>query len=341
MGSSKPIHLALLGTESLKGKELRKVLETADLPPHDMEFFDPGVETEYSSLSRYRGEAKVIQSPRQEFLAAADLLFLAADGETNALYGRLAEEEGIPALDISLTFNRDPHTTLVVSGVNDHVLREKKFSLIANPHPAAVLLSHVFHELRSLQIEKVVAFLLQPVSAYGQEGIDELAGQTLELLDGASLSKKIFRSQIAFNCLSQTEPVDRNGFSETEKQIVEEVRRIFQDGEFPLTLSLLQVPVFFSYTVMVYLELGKKASVQILKNTFKDSAFVEVLRPSLDCPASPVAAAGSEKIVVSQIKNDQTVANGYWLWGAADNLTRGSALNAVEIARVILEMKTR
>jgi aspartate-semialdehyde dehydrogenase len=341
MGSSKSMHLALLGTESLRGKELRKVLETAELPPHDMELYDPGVESEYSNLSRYRGEAKAIHSPDEVFIAAADLLFLAAEGEVSLRYGRLAEEKGVPALDLNLTFNRDPHIPLVVAGVNDHVLREKKSSLIANPHPATVLFSHLLQELNSFRLKKVVAFLLQPVSAYGQEGIDELAGQTLELLDGASLSKKVFRSQIAFNCLSQTEPVDKDGFSETEKQIVEEVRRIFQDGEYPLTLSLLQVPVFFTYTVMIYLELGKNPSVQTLKNAFKDSAYVEAYSPSLDCPASAVAAAGSEKIIVSQIKKDRTMENGYWLWGAGDNLTRGSALNAVEIARVILEMKTR
>jgi aspartate-semialdehyde dehydrogenase len=341
MGAPKPIHLALLGTDSLRGRELRKVMEKGNLPPHEMEFFDPSVQTEYSNLSQYRGEAKIVRPPDPLSVSAADLVFLAADGDVNLEYGRMAEEKGFIALDLSLTFNREPRIPVVVAGINEHVLRERKAAVFANPHPASILLAHIFFELKSFRIEKAVAFLMQPVSAFGQEGIDELAAQTIQVLDGAGLSRNVFKSQIAFNCLSQTESVDRNGFSPSEKQIVEELRRIFQDGKFPLTLSIVQVPVFFSYAVMIYLELGNKASIQSLRNAFKDSSCIKALSPSLDCLPSAVFTAGSEKIVVGQIKNDRTVEKGYWLWGATDNFTRGSALNAVEITRVLLENLSR
>jgi aspartate-semialdehyde dehydrogenase len=341
MGSSKSIHLALLGTESLKGQELRRILETADLPPHKMDMYDTGVESEYSNLSQYRGEAKVIQFPSKESLLQADLLFLAAGDEASLEYGRMAKEKGVTVLDLSLSFNRDPQTPVVVAGVNDQILKREKPALIASPHPASILFSHIFYELRDFGIKQAVAVLLQPVSAFGQKGVDELAEQTLALLDGSKLSKKVFKSQIAFNCLSQTEAVDKSGFSETEKQIVEEVRRIFQDGEFPLTLSLLQVPVFFSFMGMIYFELDKKASIQTLKNTFRDSSYVDVFPSSLSCPASPVVSAGSDKISVSQIKKDPGKQNGFWIWGVTDNLTSGSTLNAVEIARLILETTSR
>ena len=86
------------------------------------------------------------------------------------------------------------------------------------------------------------------------------------------------------------------------------------------------------------MELDRKVSLSTLKNVFKDSDYIEIHGPSLKCPSSAVAAAGKDKISVGQIKNDQTVDNGYWIWAAADNLTRGSALNAVEICRKVLEM---
>lgn len=341
MGSSKTIHLALLGTESLKGKELRKVLETADLPSHELDLYDPSVESEYSNLSQYRGEAKVIRFPTPEALSQADLLFLAAEDEINLEYGSLAKEAGVPTIDLSLSYNRDPQTPVVVAGVNDQILTKNKPLLVACPHPATVIFSHIFHELRSFGIRKAVTFLLQPVSAFGEEGVNELAEQTLAVLNGSKLSKKVFKTQIAFNCLPQTESVDKAGFSETEKQIMEELHRVFQDGEFPVTLSLLQVPVFFSYMGMIYLELNKKVSIQTLRNAFKDSAYVEGFPASLNCSVSPVISSGLEKISVSQIKKDPLMENGYWIWGVGDNLTRGSTLNAVEIARVILETGSR
>jgi aspartate-semialdehyde dehydrogenase len=341
MGSQKILNFALVGTESLQGRELRRRLDSADLPLHKMSLYNPGVEEEYSHLTQYRGEAKAVQAPDPVSLAAADLVFLAAGREESFEYGNLAADNGIPVIDLSQAFNRDPRTSLIVAGVNDSVLTREKPVLIATPHPAAVMLSHLFHELRSFQIQKAVSFVLQPVSAYGQEGIDELAAQTLELLEGSGLSKKVFKAQIAFNCLSQTESVDKDGFSEDEKQIVEEVRRIFNRDNFPLTLSIIQGPVFFSYSIMTYLELGRKTSVSVLKNAFKESRFVKAHPPSRNCPASAVRSADSDKVIVSQIKNDRTVDSGYWIWCTADNLTRGSVLNALEVSRTVMEMIPR
>lgn len=338
MGSQKLLKFALVGTESLQGQELRRRLESADLPPHIMSLYNPGVEEEYSQLTQYRGEAKVVQAPDPVSLSAADLVFLAADKDVSIEYGNLAAEKGIPVVDLTQAFSRDPRFSLIVAGLNDSILNRQKPVLIANPHPVAIILSHLFHELRSFQIQKAVSFVLQPVSAYGQKGIDELAAQTLELLEGSGLSKNVFKAQIAFNCLSQTESVDKDGFSEVEKQIVEEVRRIYDQDDFPLTLSIIQVPVFFSYSIMTYLELGRKASVSALTNAFKESMFVDAHPPSRDCPASAVRSADSDKVAAGQIKKDRKLDGGYWIWCTADNLTVGSALNALEISRVVSEM---
>jgi aspartate-semialdehyde dehydrogenase len=333
--SRKP-RLALVGSESLKGKEILSVLNAKKFPLASFEFYDPGVEQEYSKLTQFRDEAKVVHALAPAALEGLDLVFLAADAKTNLRYGRLAADRDYRAIDLGETFNADAEVPLIVAGVNDAAIRKKKPALIANPNPATIMLSHLLHSLRAgFGVSKAVAFVLEPVSAYAEEGIQELAEQSYALLGSAAICKKVFPDQVAFNLLSRTAKPEKNGFSALENRVLAEVRRVLGPAEISLSLSIVLAPVFHTYAIMSYVEIGRQASAPDLEACLKKNDIFRLPAAGDTGVVSPVTVAGKDWIFVGPVKKDTANPRGFWIWIVADNLTVGSALNAYGIARAL------
>jgi aspartate-semialdehyde dehydrogenase len=337
----KKFRVALIGTDSLRGKEIKAVLSVKKFPLSHIEFFDVDVEEEYSKLTDFRDEPRVIRHPTGAALEGMDLVFLAADKETNRLYGRLAAEKKYQAIDLSEAFSGQDDIPLVVAGVNDSLLNARRLPLIANPHPLTIILSSLLHRLLAkFGLEKAVAFALQPVSAFDESGIEELASQSAAMLSSASLKKEIFREQIAFNILSHTEAPDANGFSSVERQVISEVKKVLGLPGLPLSLSVVQAPVFHTYSVMAYLELRTEADIQDLEGLYKEGTLFKLNPASSSCAVSSISVAGKEQIFIGQIKKEESSRRAFWIWTVTDNLTRGSAVNALELARILFDQKS-
>lgn len=331
--TERQLRVALIGTDSLRAQEIKNLLSGGKLPLKSMEFYDPEVAEEYSKLTEFRDEPKVIHHPYPELLEGLDLVFLAADRETNRKFGQLARDRGFKAIDLEESFVDRSEVPLVVAGVNDQALDDPEVSLVSNPHPVTIFLSRVLAAIRtSHQIKKVLTVVLQPVSAYASAGIEELAEQSYALLSSTSLSHKIFGEQIAFNFLPEVEKADRDGFMASESQIIQEVRRVLEP-DFDFSLSLVQAPVFHVYSLAVYLELAEDVGLEQLQKAFRNRDIFHLQPAGSPRPVSNVRVAGQEKIFVGHLKKDRLLSGSYWLWVAADNLTVGSALNALEIAR--------
>lgn len=340
MKSKTKFRVALIGTDSLRGREIKNILSVKCFPLTDIEFFDPEVEEEYSKLTQFQDEPKVIRRVAPEALEGMDLVFLAADRETNRVFGSLAQEKGFQAIDLGETFSGEEEIPPVVAGVNDEVIAKNKFPLIANPHPVTIILSSLLHRLiPNFGVSRAIAFVLQPVSAFDESGIEELASQSASLLSSASLKKKVFREQIAFNILSHTEALDGNGFSSGERQIIAEIKRILGLSDLPLSLSIVQAPVFHTYSIMAYAELAREATIKDIENLYRESPLFKISPAAASCTASSISVAGKEQIFIGQIKKEEAIPNAFWIWTVADNLTRGSALNALEIAKIIFASK--
>jgi aspartate-semialdehyde dehydrogenase len=340
MASKKKFRVGLIGTDSLRGKEMKNILSAKKFPLSHIEFFDTDVQEEYGKLTEFQGEPRVIHHPSAAALEGLDLVFLAADKETNLNFGRLAAEKKYRAIDLSGAFSGQDDIPLVVAGVNDSLLAARQFSLIANPHPVTIILSSLLHRLiAKLGIAKAVAFVIQPVSAFDESGIKELASQSTAMLSGASPKREVFREQIAFNILSHTEALDANGFSSGERQVIAEVKRILGLPDLPLSLSVIQGPVFHTYSIMAYVEPTAQTNIQDLERIYKESPLFKVGAPSPSCSVTCLSVAGKEQIFIGQIKKEESFPNAFWIWTITDNLTRGSALNALEIARTLYERK--
>lgn len=322
----------MIGVESFRGKEMKNVLENERFPLERIEFFDPGVEEEYSKLTEFRGEPRVVLPLDDALIADSDIVFLASDEHTNREYGKQAAKNEFLAIDLNETFNLDEKVPLVVAGVNHKTVLKKTPVLIANPHPVTIILTHFLGVvLKKFHPHKITAFVLQPVSAFYEPGIEELASQSFAVLSSSSVSKKTFKTQVAFNLLPDIGPMDENGFSFAEKQILSETRRVLGVRDLPLSLALIQAPVFHTYSIMVHLELEEKTDIPALSGIFKKSVYFTVSPPSPSQPVSSLQVAGKDKIYIGLIKKENTAPDKYWIWMVADNLTRGSALNAFEI----------
>ncbi len=337
MKQHKKFRVALVGTDSLQGKEIKSVLRKKNIPNMRLEFLDPEVEEEYSKLTEFKGEPRVISPLNEEALEQIDLVFLAADKKISKRYGALVSNLKFRAIDLIETFNADAKIPVVVAGINDLIIKKKNPRLIANPHPVTIVLSHLFDVLLSeFGLNKAISMILQPASAFGEPGIGELANQSLDIMNGAAFSKKVFKAQVAFNLLSQMGKTDEFGFSLKEKQVKQEISRVLDKKNFSLSLSIVQVPVFHTYSILSYIELDKKTDIQQLGNIFKQSSYFKFLPPSTACPVSSVTVSGKEHIHVSQIKKEEAFPNSFWIWTVADNLTLGCALNAYEISQNML-----
>jgi len=335
MANSRKFRVALIGTNSLRGKEIKSILSAKKFPLSQIEFFDTDVQEEYGKLTEFDGEPRVIHHPSPASLDGVDLVFLAADRQASLLFGRLAAEKRYQAIDLTGAFSDQDDIPLIVAGVNDQLLAARRHPLIANPHPVTVILSSLLHRLiAKLGIVKAVAFVLQPVSVF-ESGIEELASQSAAMLSGASPSKEVFRDQIAFNILSHTETPDANGFSSGERQVIAEVKRVLGHPDLPLSLSVIQAPVFHTYSIMAYLEPEAETNIQDLERIYKESPLFKIGARSAACAVTCLSVAGKEQIFIGQIKKEETFPNSYWIWTVTDNLTRGSALNALEIARTL------
>jgi aspartate-semialdehyde dehydrogenase len=341
MAAKKKFRVGLIGTDSLRGKEIRNILSSKKFPLTHIEFFDTDVQEEYGKLTEFQGEPRVIHHPNPSALDGLDLVFLAADKETSLVFGRLAAQKNFRAIDLAGAFSDQPNVPLIVAGVNDAVLASQPSPLIINPHPVTIILSSLLHRLiAKLGLVKAVAFVLQPVSAFDESGIEELASQSAAMLSGASPNKEVFRDQIAFNVLSHTEAPDANGFSSGERQVIGEIRRVLGQPDLPLSLSIIQAPVFHTYSVMAYVEPSAETNIRDLERLFRESPLFKVAAPSPSCAVTCLSVAGKEQIFIGQIKKEESFSNAFWIWTVTDNLTRGSALNALEIARTIYDRES-
>lgn len=335
--SSRQFRVALIGTRSLAAQELREALAASSLPLKSIEFYDPGVEEEYSQLTEFKGEAKVIHHPDAYLLEGLDLVFLAADRQTNLEFGHLARDKGFRAIDLVGSFSGELEIPAVVAGVNDQILDNKEIWLVANPQPVSIILSQVLFTLASsLPVVRALAVGLQPVSVFDQGGLEELAEESFALLSGENYERKIFSEPIAFNSFPLSEKLATAGQVWQEGQLEEQIKKILTGKDINFTLSVVQVPVFHGYSFMLYTELAEKREVADIESALKRNRLFKYFPADSSQLISNRLVAGKNEIFIGQLRKAVDKPEGFWLWVAADNLSAGSAYNALSLARKML-----
>nr|XP_061804845.1 USG-1 protein homolog [Nerophis lumbriciformis] len=309
--------LAILHPSGLDAVELRQTLDQHQELWSDLDLLTTD-EEDIGTLSEARGTAKVVQQVDEVVLSQADVVFFCGPIEANRpLFDKLAESATgiVLSPDASLADGK-----LVIDGINlDQAGRGER---LLSPHPGAIALAHLLQPLVGFEARAAVATLLKPVSTHGKQGLDEVLNQTRSLLAfEAAPEREVFATQVAFNLLPTA----------TEGAVVEAQLMATLASTPTVAVQVLQAGVFHSYSISLRVELGQDPGAKAVRKALgKHLANDLAVDPEL---LGPIDAAAREEVLIGAV--EPAGESAYWIWAVMDNLTRGSALNALAILEAI------
>lgn len=332
--TSTGLRVAIVGGASLKGKELKEVLEERLFPVKKLTLVDD--DEALGQLTEFEGEPTFVQPISPDIFAESDLVFFAS---TSAAFTRAHWREAAsgPAalIDLSHALLEVPEAAvrLPFLEANPAPASRRRWYLV--PHAAAIALLVLLTRLNATgRLRQVVANVFEPVSERGASGLDELQEQTVNLLSFKEFPREVFDAQVAFNLLARYGAESPARLEEVEDTIRREVERCAPALADRLALCVLQAPVFHAHCLSVLAELESPLEVSAVEEALRGER-VTVLRHD-EAPAAPVEVAGRDDIVVGPVRRDAKRPAAFWLWTVVDNL-RLTARTAVDIAETLLE----
>jgi aspartate-semialdehyde dehydrogenase len=333
---SKEYRVAVVGATGAVGRAMRSILEERNFPVKEL----VALATAKSAGTRleYRGEDVTCKELTPDSFKGIDLALFSAGGGTSLKFAPYAKEAGCVVVDNSSAWRMEPDVPLVVPEVNPDDVDWHK-GIIANPNCSTIQMVVVLKPLHdAAQIKRVVVSTYQAVSGTGAKAINELLKQTPQVMAGEAVEPLVYPYQIAFNCLPQIDVFLEDGYTKEERKMVEETMKIMGDPSIAVTATCVRVPVQNGHSESVNLQFARPLSVERARELLAAAPGVKLV----DDPANkvypmPIDASGQDDTYVGRIRLDPTAENALNLWVVADNLRKGAALNAVQIAELLAE----
>ncbi len=288
----------------------------------------------------FRGEEVTVEELTEDAFSGVDIALFSAGGGPSKVFAPHAAAAGCVVIDNSSAWRMDPDVPLVVPEVNPQAAAGfSKKGIIANPNCSTIQMVVALNPVyREAGIRRIVVSTYQAVSGSGKEAIEELFDQTRALMTFQEPAAAVYPHRIAFNCLPHIDAFLDNGYTKEEMKLVNETRKIFEDDTIGVTATTVRVPVFYSHSESINVETAKKVTADEVRTLLKGAAGVRVV----DDPAScryPLAteASGGDLTLVGRIREDESIENGINMWVVADNIRKGAATNAVQIAELLIE----
>jgi len=329
--------VAVVGATGAVGNEMIKTLETRKFPIEKLRLF-ASERSEGKVLEFMDTEIKV-EAINEDSFKGIDIALFSAGAERSKIWAPVAAKSGCVVVDNSSQWRMDPEIPLVVPEVNPHDLKWHK-GIIANPNCSTIQMVVVLKPIHdAAKIKRVVVTTFQAVSGTGQKAIDELLRQTTDLLNFKEIQCNVYPHQIAFNVLPHIDKFLENGYTKEEMKMVNETKKIMGDNSIRLTATTVRVPVFRCHSESLNIETEKKLTPNEVRAVLSAAPGVIVYdAPDKNIYPVPIDVAGKDETYVGRIREDDTIENGINLWIVADNLRKGAALNAVQIAEKLIEM---
>ena len=333
--SKQPV-VAVAGATGAVGREMLSVLEQRKYPARQV--IALASSRSAGTSVPFAGGELTVQELREDSFQGVDLALFSAGGSTSERFAPHAARSGCVVVDNSSAWRMDDRCPLVVPEVNPDDLEWHK-GIIANPNCSTIQMVVALKPLHdAATIKRVVVSTYQAVSGTGQKAISELEKQVRQLFNGEEPEVKVYPHRIAFNCLPQIDVFLDNEYTKEEMKMVHETVKIMGDPGIKVTATAVRVPVFYGHSESVNIETAKKLSAKEARAILSQAPGVVVLdNPSERIYPMALNAAGEDETFVGRIREDETIANGLNLWVVADNIRKGAALNAVQIAEVLLE----
>jgi len=286
----------------------------------------------------YKGKALPVQELKEDSFKGVRVALFSAGSGVSRKFAPIAAESGCVVIDNSSAWRMDPQVPLVVPEVNPHHIGTNP-GIIANPNCSTIQMVVALKPIYdAVGISRIVVTTFQAVSGTGMKAIEELRLQVADLAAGAEITRKVYPHQIAFNCFPHIGPFLDNGFSEEEMKMVNETRKMFDDPDIAVCATTVRIPVYYGHSESVNIETKQPIAVAKVREILSNAPGVCVM----DDPANgeyptPLQAAGQDATFVGRIRLDPSVKNGLVMWVVADNIRKGAATNAVQIAELLVE----
>jgi aspartate-semialdehyde dehydrogenase len=329
--------VAVVGATGNVGREMLNILAERQFPVKDVIPL-ASERSNGSEISFGEDEVLKVRSLDKFDFKGVDIVLSSAGAKISADFAPRAAAAGAIVIDNTSFFRMDPDVPLVVPEVNpEDIALYRKKGIIANPNCSTIQMVVALKPLHDLvKIKRVVVSTYQSVSGAGKEGMDELFNQTRNVFTNGSLDHKKFTKQIAFNVIPHIDVFMEDGYTKEEWKMGVETRKIL-DPDIPVTATCVRVPVFIGHSEAVNVEFESEMSVEHARAVLRSAPGVSVVDHRADEGyVTPVESAGEDKVYVSRIRKDPTVPYGLNLWVVSDNLRKGAALNAVQIAEVLV-----
>ncbi|MCJ7482052.1 MAG: aspartate-semialdehyde dehydrogenase [Thermodesulfovibrionales bacterium] len=328
---------AVVGATGAVGNEMIKTLEERAFPIERLRLF--ASERSEGRRMEFRDMMIPVETLNEKSFEGIDIALFSAGAERSKTWAPVAAHSGCIVVDNSSQWRMDPEVPLVVPEVNSYDLKWHK-GIIANPNCSTIQMVVVLKPIHdAAKIKRVVVTTFQSVSGTGQKAIAELMQQTADLLNFKAVTCTVYPYQIAFNVLPHIDKFLENGYTKEEMKMVNETRKIIGDPAIRVTATTVRVPVFRCHSESLNIETGKKLTPDEVRAILSAAPGVIVYdAPDKNIYPIPIDVAGKDETYVGRIREDETIENGINMWIVADNLRKGAALNAVQIAEKLIEM---
>jgi aspartate-semialdehyde dehydrogenase len=332
----KLFNVAVVGATGAVGNQMVTCLEGRGFPVKNLKLL--ATARSVGRKLRFKGEEIPVDELTQSSFKGVDIGIFSAGGATSQQFAPIAARDGCVVVDNSAAWRMDPDVPLVVPEVNPHALANyTKKGIIANPNCSTIQMVVALAPIHSkVGIKRIVVSTYQAVSGTGKKAIDELHDQTRAILNFIEPEKKVYPHRIAFNCLPHIDVFLENGYTKEEMKMVGETRKILEDDSIGITATTVRVPVFFSHSESVNIETRQPITAVDVQALLDNAPGVKVVDdPSKNLYPMAIEAAGKDDTLVGRIRADESIANGINLWIVSDNIRKGAATNAVQIAEIL------
>lgn len=331
---SKNYHVAIVGATGAVGVEMIKTLEKREFPVGKLTLLASARSA--GKTASFLGKDVTIQELREDSFAGVDVALFSAGGSISKKFAPFAVQAGAVVVDNSSAFRMDDTVPLVVPEINGDDIRKNR-GIIANPNcTTAITLMALYPLHREFRVKRIFASSYQAVSGTGAQAIEELRSQVQAVATGQPVENKVYPHQIAFNVIPHVDVFLDTGYTKEEMKMQNEGRRIMHHPTFKASVTCVRVPVYRAHSVAVSAEFEKPVSLDRARAVLSNFNGLEVVDdPAKNDYPLPLNCAGRDDCQVGRLRLDAALDNGLAFWVSGDQLLKGAALNAVQIAELI------
>jgi len=332
---SRNYNVAILGATGAVGTELLALLEQRNFPLDKLKIL--ASERSAGKSISFAGEDLIVEAVTDSSFDDVDIVLASAGGSISKQWLPIAVKAGAVSIDNSSAFRMHPDVPLVVPEVNPEAAALHK-GIIANPNCTTILLTVAIYPLHQVQpIKRIVAATYQSASGAGARAMEEVKVQAQAILNGESALPEIFPYPLAFNLFPHNSPMTDNNYCEEEMKMVDETRKIFGDQDIRITATCVRVPVLRAHSEAINLEFNHPFNPDKAKEILATAPGVRLVEDfSKNYFPMPIDASGKDDVLVGRIRQDISHPNGLELWLCGDQIRKGAALNAVQIAELLI-----